>query len=70
MENQKKKKVIWFYKFNEKKENKNWNNTLIRGSVESSKTWIIIRSDGHVSPQAAPIDNLYTYKPVTLIYYY
>ena len=30
------------------------------GSVESSKTWIIIRSGGHVRAHAAPIESLYT----------
>lgn len=40
----------------------NWNHwlrwmTLTVGSVESSSTWIMIRSDGHESPQAAPIDS-------------
>ena len=34
--------------------------TLIAGSVESSNTWIMIRSDGHESPHAAPMESWYT----------
>lgn len=36
--------------------------TFISGSVESSSTWTMIRSDGHESPQAAPMESLYTWK--------
>jgi hypothetical protein len=36
--------------------------TLMNRSVESSKTWIIIRSGGHVRAHAAPMESLYTCK--------
>jgi hypothetical protein len=31
--------------------------TLVEASVESSRTWTMIRSDGHERPQAAPMDS-------------
>lgn len=38
--------------------------TFTTGSVESSSTWIMKRSDGHSSSHAAPIDSLYTFAAI------